>query len=66
MVAPYANVEDWDGKLLAALALLSEALVAQEMVASRLVLEKVRDGGGAVVGWKDVIEVGRELYGKVS
>jgi len=64
MALPYGFVEDWDWKLLAAFAVLSEALVAQEMVASGLILEKVRDRGGDVVGWEDVVGVGEELYGK--
>lgn len=55
--------------MLAALAVLSETLVAQETVASKLILDwmvEEHGGGGRVVEWVDVIEVGKGLFEKVS
>lgn len=61
MASPYGIMEEWDARLLAALALLSECLVAQEMVASTCVLDAVgvrakREGGGGSVKWGDVVD----------
>lgn len=70
MMAPYGDKYSWDKKLLAALAVLSECLVAQEAVAGRLVLYSVkarakREGPKAdvVVRSEDVVEIVRSLLG---
>jgi hypothetical protein len=74
LVRPEGDVQEWDARLVGALALLSEVLVGQGMVASELVIEQVRrrvrgskakESGGMIVWWEDVVEVGKELYGRV-
>ncbi|KAH7396501.1 hypothetical protein DE146DRAFT_39770 [Phaeosphaeria sp. MPI-PUGE-AT-0046c] len=62
LVMPYGELETWEEDLLATLAVLSEATVGQADVVAMLIVEKVKEGGGKVVGTRDVREIGEELY----
>ncbi|KAF2036813.1 hypothetical protein EK21DRAFT_83741 [Setomelanomma holmii] len=70
MVRPEREPEDWDPELLAALALLSEALIGQGMAASGLIIDAVKRraakaGGAVIVVKEDIVNVGKGLYARV-
>jgi hypothetical protein len=62
MIMPHGEMETWEEKLVAALAVLSEATVGQGMVVSGLLMDEVKRQRGRVVDTRDVLEVGKELY----
>jgi hypothetical protein len=64
LTMPYDEVENWDAKLMPALAVLSEATVGQGTMVSNLIIDTVSARKGKIVEATDVFDVGAELYKK--
>jgi hypothetical protein len=62
LVMPYGEMETWDGELVGALAVLSEAMVGQGDVVGGMIIAKMKEGKKKVVEARDVLEMGKELY----
>jgi hypothetical protein len=64
LTMPYGEVENWDAKLMPALAVLSEATVGQGTMVSNLIMDTMFARKGKVLEATDVFDVGAELYKK--
>jgi hypothetical protein len=64
LVMPYGKMEEWDKQLVPALAVLSEATVGQGYMVGGLIIDAVKARRGRIVDYKDVVDVGKELYRK--
>jgi hypothetical protein len=62
LTMPHGGVENWDAKLMPALAVLSEATVGQGTMVSNLIMDTVFARKGKILEATDVFDVGAELY----